>query len=74
MLDFVPMSETMMPSIHVLVKKKSKLDIQRPGKKVLCPRNSSWKPCCNQRTCAKIHKAAAANPRFLRARSDDDGR
>jgi hypothetical protein len=74
MLDFVLMSETIMPSIHVFVKKNNKLDIQRPGTKVLCPKNSSWKPCCNQRTCIKIHIAAAANPSFLRARSDEDGR
>jgi hypothetical protein len=74
MQDFVPMSETTTPSIHVLVKNNNKLGIQRPGMKVLWPKNSSWKPCCNQRACAKIHNAAAANPRFLRARSDDDGR
>jgi hypothetical protein len=47
--DLDPMSETMVPSIQVFVRKNNKLAAQRPGTKVLFPRNSNLKPCCSQR-------------------------
>jgi len=69
-----PISLTIIPNNQVLVRKNSKLEIQRPGTNVLLPRNSSWKPCCSHNACVATHSAAAVRPSVLLASREEVGR
>jgi len=69
-----PMSPTMMPNNHELVKKNNILATQRPGTKVLWPRNSSWNPCCSHNACASTQSTAALIPRDFCASREEFGR
>lgn len=67
-------SPTMTPNIQQLAKKKPNDDSQRPGTKVLWPKNSSWNPCCNQAAWVSTHNTRAATPSFGRWRKEDWGK
>lgn len=64
----------MMPKIQQLAKKKARAEAHSPGKKVLWPRNSSWKPCCNHAAWVRTQSARAVMPSLGRVRNEDRGK
>lgn len=53
------------PRIPQFTMKKASDDSHKPGTYVLCPKNSSPKPCCSQAAWVTTHNAAAMTPSFL---------
>lgn len=62
------------PNIQQLARKKASEAIHRPGKYVLLPRNSSWKPCCSHAAWVATQRTRAATPSFGLRRREDWGR